>query len=228
MPMSYYASFSAITCIIITVQNEPKGASLRNNRVYMPVGAVDKREDFELYYADGDVFVTVKSDWKSEGSKVAIYNRFGGQMARISTDPKQVVYHVGVERYEYELHTYTVFEHYFFKGMLWDIRGSIGDPPLDFRNEGTGRLDVRISRVRFRDKGQCYEIKVKDLSKLRTAACCVIAMAIKESWKGKSEGEPDDVKALPALKRLKRRISLTEKGIPYEEILARKEAKRNE
>lgn len=201
---------------------------MRNNRVYMPVGAVDKREDFELYYADGDVFVTVKSDWKSEGSKVAIYNRFGGQMARISTDPKQVVYHVGVERYEYELHTYTVFEHYFFKGMLWDIRGSIGDPPLDFRNEGTGRLDVRISRVRFRDKGQCYEIKVKDLSKLRTAACCVIAMAIKESWKGKSEGEPDDVKALPALKRLKRRISLTEKGIPYEEILARKEAKRNE
>lgn len=228
MPMSYYASFSAITCIIVIVQNEPKGASLRNNRVYMPVGAVDKREDFELYYADGDVFVTVKSDWKSEGSKVAIYNRFGGQMARISTDPKQVVYHVGVERYEYELHTYTVFEHYFFKGMLWDIRGSIGDPPLDFRNEGTGRLDVRISRVRFRDKGQCYEIKVKDLSKLRTAACCVIAMAIKESWKGKSEGEPDDVKALPALKRLKRRISLTEKGIPYEEILARKEAKRNE
>ena len=201
---------------------------MRNNRVYMPVGAVDKREDFELYYADGDVFVTVKSDWKSEGSKVAIYNRFGGQMARISTDPKQVVYHVGVERYEYELHTYTVFEHYFFKGMLWDIRGSIGDPPLDFRNEGTGRLDVRISRVRFRDKGQCYEIKVKDLSKLRTAACCVIAMAIKESWKGKSEGEPDDVKAMPALKRLKRRISLTEKGIPYEEILARKAARLHE
>ena len=201
---------------------------MRNNRVYLPVGAVDKREDFELYYADGDVFGTVKSDWKSEGSKVAIYNRFGGQMARISTDPKQVVYHVGVERYEYELHTYTVFEHYFFKGMLWDIRGSISDPPLDFRNEGTGKLDVRISRVRFRDKGQCYEIKVKDLSKLRTAACCVIAMAIKESWKGKSEGEPDDVKAMPALKRLKRRISLTEKGITYEEILARKAARLHE
>ena len=195
---------------------------MRNNRVYMPVGAIDKREDFELYYADGDVFVTVKSDWKAEGSKVDIYNRFGGQMARIRFDPKQVVYHVGVERYEYELHTYTIFEHYFFKGMLWDIRGSITDPPLDFRNEGTGKLDVRISRVSFRDKGQCYEIKVKDLSKLRTAACCVIAMAVKESWKGKSEGEPDDVKAMPALKRLKRRISLTEKGITYDEILARK------
>ena len=201
---------------------------MRNNRVYMPVGAVDSREDFQLYYADGDVFVTVKSDWESEGSKVFIYNRFGGQMARITTDPKQVVYYVGVERYEYQLHTYTVFEHYFFKGMLWDIRGSIGDPPLDFRNEGTGKLDVRISRVRFRDKGLCYEIKVKDLAKLRTAACCVIAMAIKESWKGKSEGEPEDVKALPAFKRLKRRVSLTEKGIPYEEILRRKASESDE
>ena len=195
---------------------------MRNNRVYMPVDAVDKREDFQLYYADGDVFLTVQSDWKSEGSKVSILNRFGGQLGRINFDPKQVVYYVGVERYEYQLHTYTVFEHYFFKGMLWDIRGSIGDPPLDFRNEGTGKLDVRISRVKFRDKGQCYEIKVKDLSKLRPAACCVIAMAIKESWKGKSEGEPEDVKKMSALKRLKRRVSLTEKGISYDEIQARK------
>lgn len=195
---------------------------MRNNRVYMPIDAVDKREDFELYYADGDVFLTVKSDWTKEGDKVSILNRFGGELGRIKTDPQQVVYYVGVERYEYELHTYTVFEHYFFKGMLWDIRGSIGDPPLDFRNEGTGKLDVRISRVRFRDKGQCYEIKVKDLSKLRTAACCVIAMAIKESFKGKSEGEPEDVKAMSAFKRFKRRIALSDKGITYDEILARK------
>ncbi len=201
---------------------------MRNNRVYMPIDAVDKREDFELYYADGDVFLTVKSDWTKEGDKVSILNRFGGELGRIKTDPQQVVYYVGVERYEYELHTYTVFEHYFFKGMLWDIRGSIGDPPLDFRNEGTGKLDVRISRVRFRDKGQCYEIKVKDLSKLRTAACCVIAMAIKESFKGKSEGEPEDVKAMSALKRFKRRISLSEKGITYDEILARKAAESEE
>ena len=201
---------------------------MRNNRVYMPIGAVDKREDFELYYADGDVFVTVKSDWLSEGSKVDIYNRFGGQMARIRFDPKQVVYYVGVERYEYQLHTYTIFEHYFFKGMLWDIRGSISEPPLDFHNEGTGKIDARIGRVSFRDKGQCYEIKVKDLSKLRTAACCVIAMALKESWLGKSEGEPEDVKAMPAFTRLKRRISLTEKGISFHEILAKKEAEDDE
>ena len=65
---------------------------MRNNRVYMPVDAVDKREDFELYYADGDVFVTVKSEgnWQSEKDRIAIYNRFGGEMARIKTDPKQL------------------------------------------------------------------------------------------------------------------------------------------
>lgn len=193
---------------------------MRNNRVYLPVDSADKREDFQLFYADGDVFATVKKeDWASEKSRVAIFNRFGGEMARITTDPKQLVYNVGVERYEYELHTYTIFEHYFFKGMLWDIRGSICDPPLDFRNEGTGKLDVRISRVKFRDKGQCFEIKVKDISKLRIAACCVIAMALKESFKGKSEGEPVEGSGL---EKWKKRIFGT-KGLTYEEILAERE-----
>ena len=193
---------------------------MKNNRVYMPVDAVDNREDFELYYADGTTFITVKSAWTKENDRVEIYNRMGGQMARIRFDPNTLVYFVGVERFEYELHTYTIFEHYFFKGMLWDIHGTITDPPLDFRNEGTGKLDVRISRVKFRDKGQCYEIKVKDISKLRIAACCVIAMAIKESYLGKSEGEPIEEKGLA---KWKKRI-FENKGIPYEEILAQKEA----
>ena len=195
---------------------------MRNNRVYMQVDAVDKREDFNLWYADGDLFLTVKSNWKFENDRVSIISRMGGELGRIRTDPQRVVYHVGVERYEYELHTYTLFEHYFFKGMLWDITGSLSDPPLDFRNEGTGKLDVRISRVTFKDKGRCYEIKVKDLAKLRVAACCVIAMAIKESYKGKSEGEPVEKKGL---EKWKDRI-FTNKGITYEEILARKEAER--
>ena len=192
---------------------------MKNNRVYMQVDAVDKREDFNLWYADGDVFLTVKSDWTKENDKVSIINRMGGELGRIRTDPQQVVYYVGVERYEYELHTYTIFEHYFFKGMLWDIGGGLQDVPLDFRNEGTGKLDVRIGRVRFKDKGLCYEIKVKDLSKLRIAACCVIAMAIKESFKGKSEGEPVEKKGL---EKWKARI-FSNKGITYEEILAQKE-----
>lgn len=193
---------------------------MKNNRVYMQVDAIDKREDFNLWYADGDVFLTVKSEWTKENDRVEIYNRMGGQMARIRFDPNTLTYFVGVERYEYELHTYTIFEHYFFKGMLWDIRGSIQDPPLDFRNEGTGKLDVRIGRVKFRDHGRCLEIKVKDISKLRIAACCVIAMAIKESYKGKSEGEPIEATGLA---KWKQRI-FTNKGITYDEILAMKAA----
>lgn len=196
---------------------------MKNNRVYMPIDAVDTREDFCLWYADGDLFLTVKSagGWQSEKDRVAIYSRHGGEMARIKPDPYGVVMNVGVERYEYELHTYTIFEHYFFKGMLWDIYGCIDDPPLDFRNEGTGKLDVRIGRVKFRDKGMCYEIKVKDLAKLRIAACCVIAMKIKESFRGRSEGEPDE--NLGTFGKLRKKL-FDSKGYTYEEILAIKEA----
>ena len=191
---------------------------MKNNRVYMPIDAVDKREDFNLWYADGDLFMTVKSAWTKENDKVSIISRRGGEMGRIRFDPRSLVYFVGVERYEYELHTYTIFEHYYFKGMLWDIGGGLNDVPLDFRNEGTGKLDVRISHVRFKDKGKCLEIKVKDLAKLRIAACCVIAMAIKESYKGKSEGEPIE---RTGLDKWKHRI-FSNKGITYEEILASK------
>jgi len=194
------------------------GELLKNNRVYMPIDAVDKREDFNLWYADGDLFMTVKSAWTKENDKVSIISRRGGEMGRIRFDPNALVYFVGVERYEYELHTYTIFEHYYFKGMLWDIGGGLNDAPLDFRNEGTGKLDVRISHVKFKDKGKCLEIKVKDLAKLRIAACCVIAMAIKESYKGKSEGEPVETKGL---EKWKKRI-FSNKGITYEEILASK------
>ncbi len=194
---------------------------MKNNRVYMQIDAFDKREEFKLWYADGDDFVTVKKkDWNDEKSLVEIYNRFGGQMARIKTDPKRLVYYVGVERYEYELHTYTIFEHYFFKGMLWNIVGGLRDRQLDFRNEGTGKIDVRIGVVKYKDKGRCYEIKVKDVSKLRIAACCVIAIAQKESYLGLSEGEPVEKKGLA---KWKDRIMGT-KGLTYEQILAEREA----
>lgn len=194
---------------------------MKNNRVYMQIGAADRREDFKLWYADGDEFLTVtKEDWSDERCRAEIYNRFGGQMARIKPDPKNMTYNVGVERYEYELHTYMLFEHYFFKGMLWDIQGSLQDLQMDFRNEGTGKLDVRISTVKFKDKGRCHEIKVKDLSKLRIAACCVIAMALKESYKSVSEGEPvEDEKFWRKWKRM----VFGSKGITFEEIEAMRE-----
>ena len=58
--------------------------------------------------------------------------------------------------------------------------------------------------------------------KARIAACAVIAMKIKESWLGKSEGEPVEKKGL---EKWKERI-FSNKGITYEEILAMKEAAR--
>ena len=195
---------------------------MKNNRVYMQVDAADKREDFQLWYADGDVFLTVKkNNWAEEKDRVAIYNRFGGEMARIKPDPKCITYNVGVERYEYELHTYALFEHYFFKGMLWDIQGSLADKQIDFRNEGTGKLDVRVTMVKFKDKGRCYEIKVKDLSKLRIAACCVIAMALKESYKGLSEGEPVEGEKFWTKWR---KMVFDSKGVTYEELQAQRAA----
>ena len=189
--------------------------------MYMPVGVADKHEDFCLWYADGTKFITVtKEDWSSEKSRVAIFNRFGGEMARIKTDPKGITYYVGVERYEYELHTYTIFEHYFFKGMLWDIKGGMKEKQLDFHNEGTGKLDVRVNTVKFADKGLCHEIKVKDISKLRIAACCAVAMALKESYLGLSEGEPVEEKGI---KKWINRIK-GNKGITYEQIRANRES----
>ena len=67
----------------------------------------------------------------------------------------------------------------------------------------------------------CYEIKVKDLAKLRIAACCVIAMKIKESFRGRSEGEPDE--NLGTFGKIRKKL-FDSKGYTYEEILAIKEA----
>ena len=43
--------------------------------------------------------------------------------------------------------------------------------------------------VNFRDKGECYDIRVKDLSHLRIASIAVVGIAMKEEFKGLSEGE---------------------------------------
>ena len=55
---------------------------MRNNRVYLPVGAVDKREDFELYYADGDEEIVYANPYPDE---------LGSQMLA-ETDVKLRVY----------------------------------------------------------------------------------------------------------------------------------------
>ena len=72
-----------------------------------------------------------------------------------------------------------------------------------------------LTTVKLPDKGRCYEVKVKDVSKLRPAAGAVIAILIKEQWKGLSCGEPypDGTKWYKRLKRY-----FLEPGYSYEDI----------
>lgn len=191
-------------------------------KVYMPVDAIKRHEDFQLWYEDGDLFLTAQSlnkenPWSTEKDRVALISRHGAEMGRIKPDNKAMEYEVRIERWTYTLHTYTLFKHYYFKGMLWEINGSMDKMPLKFVNEGTGKSDVRITHVNnFRDKGECFEIKVRDISKLRIAAGAVIAMALKEEYRGDSEGEPEENDTWTK----KMRRYFWQKGIKYEELVA--------
>ena len=190
----------------------------KNNRVYMEVDALSRHEDFDLWYADGELFMQVKADWANERDRVLVFSRRGAEMARIKSDNKAMAYYVGVERYEYTLFTHTLFKHYFFKGMLWDINGSLRDGQLTFFSEMADRNEVFVNKTRFKGHGECYEIRVSDVSHLRIAAVATVAIAIKEEWKGLSEGEPQS-KDQPWYLKLKDRVVPT-KGIPYEQLVA--------
>ena len=39
-------------------------------KVYIPVDCIERKEDFDMFYEDGDIFATAKSDWENEKSKV--------------------------------------------------------------------------------------------------------------------------------------------------------------
>lgn len=187
-------------------------------KIYIPTDAIQKREDFDVWYEDGDLFCHVKSkDWSSEKSKIELLGRTGGEVARIKPDYKALTYDIRVDKYTYTLHTYTIFKHYFFEGMLWQMHGSVSNGHANFENENTKKKDMLVTTAKHFHEGQdCYEVKVKDLSKLRPAAAAVIGMMVKEDFKGLSEGEPDE--NAKWTKKLKRYF--WEEGIPYEAILA--------
>ena len=188
---------------------------MRYNKVYFPVDALSKREDFDMWYADGEVFGHVTCDWKTEHDKVHIIGRMGGEMAWIKPDNKSLNYDIRVERYTYILHTYTIFHHYYIEGMLWRARGNLLKMPLHFINENNGKKDVSVKLVEFRDKGKCYEVRAADLSNLRPAVCSILAIAWKEEWRGLSEGEIDENAS--TWKKLKRWWG--EPGTPFDQIL---------
>lgn len=192
-----------------------EGAPVKTDRVYFPVDAIAAHKDFEVWYEDADTFLTIKSTWASERDKVLIFGRMGGQMGAIKPDPRALVYYLKLERWEYALHTLRLFENYYVAGMRWDVNGTLSTPPVTFVNEDTKSKDVHVSVVKFKDKGPCFEVKAKDVAKLRIAVAAVIAMAIKEEYKGLSEGFKD-----PNASRWQKfkRWAFEGRGIPYEEL----------
>ena len=76
--------------------------------------------------------------------------------------------------------------------------------------------DVHVRVVEFMDRGECYEIKAKDVAKLRIAVAAVIAMGIKEEYRGLSEGIEN-----PNASRLEKAKNwlFAGKGKTYEQLL---------
>lgn len=199
---------------------------MKNNKIYMPVDAIERHQDFDMYYEDGSTFLSFKGPWEKETDKVTIFGRMGGEMGSIRPNPEAVTFFIRVERYEYELHTYRIFKEYFLKGMLWHIDGSLQELPLDFVKEGKTKdewkKEVHIRTTTLPGKGECYEIKVSDLSHLRVAAASVAALAIKEHYRGLSEGYDDFSTSF--IDKMKRRFS--PKGYSIEELEVLEEKKR--
>lgn len=193
---------------------------MKFNKVYIPVDAVSKHEDFDTYYEDGDLFYRFenKKGWTEEKQKVAVMGRMGGENGQIRPDHRCLNYFLRFERYQYIMHPHVVGKHYYIEGMLWDIYGAVSEPPIDFYTEtrtSYNHKDVHVKLKEFKNKGMCYEIHVPDLQKLRIAVIAFVAMLIKEEWKGLSEGE--DYKGATWGERLKGRL-FESKGIPYDEM----------
>lgn len=166
---------------------------MANNKAYFPKDALARHEDFDVWYEDGALLLHIEGPWTSEKDKVAIIGRWGGEVGHIKPDYRTLAYYVRMERWEYCMHPYTIFHHYYIEGMLWDIYGSMEKGSFHFVREATkdGKTekDGHVKVVNFKGHGECYEVMVKDVAKLRIAVASVIAIAIKEEFRGLSEGE---------------------------------------
>ncbi len=193
---------------------------MKFNKVYFPADAIARHEDFDSWYEDGDIFLQFKckKGWKSEHDPVQIMGRMGGEVGLIKPDNRTLNYYIRYERYEYILHTYVIEHHYYVEGMVWDLYGSFNNPPFNIVEETLTSYEhkaVHVKLKEFRNKGLCYEVHVPDLRKLRVAVAAVVAIGIKEEWKGLSEGE--EWESANLLERLKGRI-FENKGYTYQEI----------
>ncbi len=186
-------------------------------KLYAPIDGVHNRTDFEIWYEDNLPFCTVhgESGWKSEKDRVQLLGPTGGQIARIKPDFKALTYDVRVDKWTYVLKTYTIYEHYFFEGMMWKMYGSLKDAKQCFYNQDSRKKDVIIYRLdNWKDRGPCLEIRIRDRSKLRPAAAAVVAVMIKEDFEGLSLGEGDPERNL----LVKLKDYFFERGYTKEEI----------
>ena len=182
---------------------------MKFNKIYLQKDAIARHEDFDTWYEDGERFYRFESKggWKSEKDKISVIGRMGGENGQIRPDNRCLNYFLRFERYEYIMHPYVIFKHYYIEGMLWDLYGSAAEPPFDFVCEtktSYNKKDVHVKERLFRDKGMCYEIHVPDLTKLRVAVIALVAILIKEEWKGLSECE--EVRGATWMERLKNRV----------------------
>lgn len=186
---------------------------MKFNKMYFQKDAIARHEDFDVWYGDGELALHFESEWKSESDQVYIHGRLGGQIAKIKPDNRALGYYLKYERWECEFHAMHIFRHYFVEGRAWDIYGSYNEKlPLDFVNVNTGKKEVHVRQCEFKDKGTCIEVTARDVSVLRLAVQVMVAMAIKEEYKGLSDGElPQEKQSL--VKKMSEFFS--PKGVPY-------------
>lgn len=207
-------------------------SSANAKAMYIPCDAVEKAIQeggrFDAWYADGSVAMSFESeDWTKEKSIVTIYSRMGYVNGRIKPEPSLLFYYLRIERWEYELHTKLIGKEYFVDGMLWHVMGGLQNCPIRIMREtvdkknktaGAPKEDAVIKRIEnFKNRCDVYEVRVKDISKLRIAAATVVGMMIKDAHKGLSEGFDDEDAG--RLKKAKYRLT-GNKGLTYEEVMA--------
>lgn len=196
---------------------------MKYNKVFIEKDALARHEDFDTWYEDGTVFYhfTSKNGWTAEKDVISAYREGAKQPSGIiKGDHRTLNYLITCERYEYIMHSYVIEKHYYIEGMLWDLYGSYANPPFDLVVEtktSYNKKDVHVKERLFKNHGLCYEIHVPDLEKLRVAVLSLVAIGLKEEWKGLSEGE--DVRGATVLERLKNRV-FENKGLTYEQIKA--------
>lgn len=196
---------------------------MKFNKVFIQKDALARHEDFDTWYEDGTVFYhfTSKNDWSKEKDIVSAFREGAKQPSGIiKPDHRTLNYMITCERYEYIMHPYVIEKHYYIEGMLWDLYGSYAEPPFDLVVEtktSYNKKAVHVKERLFKDHGLCYEIHVPNLEHLRVAVLALVAIGLKEEWKGLSEGE--DVRGATIMERLKNRV-FENKGLTYDQIKA--------